>query len=139
MATLTAVAAQAGVSPKGLRVGLVSATSLYSLAASLQAADVVQMVKVPKGATPVYVALSGGTGQGVCKVGDGISTGRYITGYLNSAGSKLTTINTGLVPYTYTADDTIDVLCSLVSTTAGATGAFNLTVIYTMDPGPTGP
>ena len=139
MATRTAVAAQAGVQPKGIRVGLVAVESLYSFGASLQAADVIQMVKVPKGATVVYLALSGGNGQGVCKVGDGVNTGRYLAGYLNSAASKSTPINTAYVPYTYSTDDTIDVLCSLVSTTAGATGAFNLVAIYSMDPGPTGP
>ena len=34
MATRTATAAQAGVSPKGLKVGLVAVASLYSIGAS---------------------------------------------------------------------------------------------------------
>ena len=131
MATIDATGG-AGVQPRGLRVGLVAVTRIYSLSASLSVGDVIQMIKVPAGATPVYVALSSGSGQGVVDVGDGVSTNRYINAYLNSANALLVTINRSFVPYTYSTDDTIDITVSAVSTGA-ATGGFNLTVIFSMD------
>jgi hypothetical protein len=133
MATRTATKAAAGVQPKGLSVGLVAVTCQYSIDTSLSAGDVIQMVKVPKGATPVYVALSGATtAVGTIKVGDGINTARYITNYLNSAAAVQATINTAYVPYEYSVDDTIDVTVSLVSISATG-GEIVLTAIFAMD------
>ena len=133
MATRTATKAAAGIQPKGLRVGLVAVTCQYSIDASLSVGDVIQMVKVPKNATPVYVALSGATtAVGTIKVGDGISAARYITNYAVSAGAVQSGINTAYVPYTYSVDDTIDVTVSLVSISAVG-GEIVLTAIFAMD------
>ena len=135
MTTRTATKVGSGVQPKSLRVGLVTVTSTYSMAAgaSLSAGDVIQMVKVPQGATPIYVALSGNpAGVVTLKVGDGISTGRYITGLGGSSGMKLNPINQSYVPYTYSADDTIDILVSLASLSSVG-GAFNLIAVFAMD------
>ncbi len=133
MATLTSAKCADGIQPKGTSVGLVAVTSIYSLTTSLSAGDVIQMVKVPKGATPIYVAFTGiSTGVGTCKVGDGVSTARYITNYLNSANAVQVPINTAYTPYTYSVDDTIDVVMSAVSvSTLG--GAFIMTAIFAMD------
>jgi len=133
MATITASKAQTGVMPKGLRVGLVAVQCNYSLGAALSAGDVIQMIKVPAGATPVQVWLASGSGAAVCKVGDGISTGRYLAGYGASANAPMAPINTVYQPYTYSADDTIDIKVSVVSTGA-ASGGFVLTAIFSMDP-----
>lgn len=132
MATITATKAQAGVQPKGLRVGLVAVATTYSLAASLSVGDVIQMIKVPAGATPVYVGVSSGSGACVVGVGDGISASRYINMLSNSVGQLMTPINTVFVPYTYSTDDTIDITVSLVSTGV-ATGGFNMVAIFSMD------
>lgn len=133
MATKTASKVAAGVQPKGLSVGLVAVTSVYSLTSSNSAGDVIQMVKVPKGATPVYVSLSGaGTGAGSVNVGDGGSAARYISGYLNSAASVMSVINTNYTPYTYSVDDTINITVSAVSIGTVA-GAFVMTAIFAMD------
>lgn len=133
MATKTASKAAAGIQPKGLSVGLVAVTSIYSLTSSNSAGDVIQMVKVPKGATPVYVSLTGaGTGVGSVNVGDGVSAARYISAYLNSAASAMTVINTNYTPYTYSVDDTIDVTVSAVSIGTVA-GAFVMTAVFAMD------
>ncbi len=132
MATITATKAQVGIMPKGLRVGLVAVTSTYSVGANLSAGDVIQMIKVPAGATPVYVAVSSGSGQGVVNVGDGVLAARYLASYLNSANAPLTPINTIYVPYTYSTDDTIDITVTLVSTGA-STGGFNMIAIFSMD------
>ena len=137
MATYTASAAQPGVQPKGLRVGLVAVKGNYTTVASGVAGDVVQMVKVPKGATPVYVLLTGTPIDGhiIVKVGDGVSAGRYITtGTLSVAGVNALTINTEYVPYTYSTDDTIDLTISVFSISATAIGSiYNLVAIFSMD------
>lgn len=133
MATKTASKAAVGVQPKGLSVGMVAVTSIYSLTSSNSAGDVIQMVKVPKGATPVYVSLTGaGTGVGSVNVGDGVSAARYISNYLNSATSAAQIINTNYTPYTYSVDDTIDITVSAVSVGTVA-GAFVMTAIFAMD------
>jgi hypothetical protein len=133
MATKTATKVAAGVQPKGLSVGLVAVTSVWSLTSSNSAGDVIQMVKVPKGATPIYVSLSGaGTGVGSVNVGDGVSAARYISNYLNSAASVMSVINTNYTPYTYSVDDTIDITVSAVSVGTVA-GAFVMTAVFAMD------
>jgi hypothetical protein len=133
MATKTASKAAAGIQPKGLSVGLVAVTSTWSLTSSNSAGDVIQMIKVPKGATPVYVSLTGaGTGVGSVNVGDGVSAARYISNYLNSAASAMTVINTNYTPYTYSVDDTIDITVSAVSL-ATVAGSFVMTAIFAMD------
>lgn len=134
MATKTSSKVAAGVQPKGMSVGLVAVTAVWSLDSSNSAGDVIQMIKVPKGATPVYVAVSGaGTGVGSVNVGDGITANRFITNYLNSAAATQAVINTNYTPYTYSVDDTIDITVSAVSVGTVA-GAFIMTAIFTMDP-----
>lgn len=132
MATVKTSQVADGVQPRGLSVGLVAATATYSMG-SMSAGDVIQMVKVPKNATPVYVAVSGGNGQITVKVGDGVSTGRFMAGLGSSNGMGLTAITAKYVPYTYSTDDTIDILISLQSVTASA-GAFNMIAIFSMNP-----
>ena len=133
MATKTATKVSAGVQPKGLSVGLVAVTSVWSLTSSNSAGDVIQMVKVPRGATPIYVSLTGaGTGVGSVNVGDGVSAARYISNYLNSAASVMSVINTNYTPYTYSVDDTIDITVSAVSVGTVA-GAFVMTAVFAMD------
>ena len=135
MATRTANKTASGVQPKGLRVGLVTVTSVFSLNAgmSLSAGDVIQMVKVPANATPVYVAVSGNpTGVGLMKVGDGVNTFRYAKGIGMSANMVQVPINVTYVPYTYSVDDTIDILVSTVSLSSVG-GAFNLIAVFAMD------
>lgn len=135
MATRTATKVGSGVQPKGLRVGLVAVTATYSVAAatSLSAGDVIQMVKVPANATPVYVAVTGGSGDALVTVGDGVDDDRYISAVtMSSAQPTIRTINTAYVPYTYSTDDTIDIAVSTVSV-GTITGGFNMIAIFSMD------
>jgi hypothetical protein len=134
MATKTAAKVASGVQAKSLRVGNNQVTSTYTLDSSLSAGDVIQMIKVPVNATVTYVAINMPLGIGVANVGDGIDTNRYID--LNfSANSTQTVINTNYSPYTYSADDTIDVQISLVSTGGSATsGTISLTAFFTLNP-----
>ena len=137
MATYTASVAQPGIQPKGLRVGLVGVKSSFTTTLSAVAGDVVQMVKVPKGATPLHVMLTGApvSGSIIVKVGDGVSAGRYIAGgSLSVGGINAISINREYVPYTYTTDDTIDVKLSVLSISATAIGiVYNLMAIFSMD------
>ena len=131
MATRTSLKVAAGIQPKGLRVGLVAVTAFFS-AVSLSTGDIIQMVKVPQNATPVYVGVSGGIGSVSFTVGDGVSDSRYISVLSGSVGMGLTTINTPYVPYTYSTDDTLDIFVSVNSATTAA-GAFNMIAIFSMD------
>jgi hypothetical protein len=134
MAVLSASSSKVadGVQPKGLRVGLVAVTATYSLTVSNTPGDVIQMVKVPKGATPVYVAVAGGAGKQQIDVGDGVNTARYLSDKSSSAAMGLTPINTVYTPYTYSTDDTIDIRVSLVSTST-LVGGYTMVCIYSMD------
>jgi len=137
MATLYSQQASAGVSPKGLRVGLVAVASTYSLAASLSTGDVIQMVKVPAGATVVNIifkSYTSGAGNGSVRIGDGVNTTRYIQDYAVSVSASPVFLNNpAWRPYEYSADDTIDVLVSASATWSGTGGGFDLVAIYSMD------
>ena len=133
MATVTASEAQAGIQPKGLRVGLIAVTSFYSFPASISATTTIQMVKVPAGATPILIQVANtNLGDSAVLVGDGNSTGRYRSSGTLSAGQQWVLLTLPLVPYTYSVDDTIDILISTASaTTLG--GAVYLQTIFSMD------
>lgn len=137
MATYTASGAQFGVQPKGLRAGLVAITSFYSLPTSASTGMVIQMVKVPANAQLVMAKLANTmTGQTTTQLGDGIDPDRYYaeTTLSSSMGWIYCEQNiTPVAPYTYSADDTIDITISRVSiSTLG--GAVYLTAIFSMDP-----
>lgn len=135
MATKTSAKVTAGTMAKGLRVGLVAVTAEYSVTAgnSLSAGDVIQMVKVPAGATPIYVAISNGSGDALITVGDTASAARYISSVTqSSAQPQIRTINTASAPYTYSIDSTIDITIGTVSV-GTITGGFALTAIFSMD------
>lgn len=136
MATYTASEAQAGIQPKGLRVGLVAVTSFFSFPASGSTGMTIQMVKVPANATPVMGWVSNNNaGQLSVQVGDGMSTARYYADTTLSSAMGAVAFYSNTTPaawYTYSTDDTIDVVISKVSvTTLG--GALYLTVIFSMD------
>jgi len=139
MATLTATACQTNTSgfflhpPKYNEKGMQSTTVQYTFAASQSAGDVIQMVPVMKGAQihDVLVSTSGFTGGLVTLgVGDGLSAKRYGSGSAVAASSwRPTQFGIG---YSYSADDTIDLLVDAVST-ATATGTVRLTVFFSFD------
>ena len=135
MATFTASAAHAasGVQPKSLRVGLVAVAATYSFDRSISIGSVVQMIKVPAGATPLYVSVGNtNAGQATLSVGDGLNNARYKADGTFSSAQGMALLTPAAETYTYSTDDTIDIFISLVSiTTAG--GALYLRAIYTMD------
>jgi hypothetical protein len=115
----------------------VAVSAVYSVGAalSLSAGDVIQMVNVPKGAKVVDIKCSGGSGDALCAIGDGVDDDRYIAyGTMASGSSVVRTISlhASMVPYEYSVDDTIDIAVSTVSV-GTITGGFHMTVIYSMD------
>lgn len=134
MATLTSPDCSAGAQPGGLRVGVVAKSATYSINASLSLGDVIQMIKVPKDSQVVYL-MTRWTGRGVgsIRVGDGVSTNRYITDTAASAGiANLVIDNTAFVPYTYSTDDTIDIVVS--QSVTFSSGSVTMIAMITMDP-----
>lgn len=135
MATYTSSAAHAnsGIQPKSLRVGTVFVAATYSLPSSISVGTVVQMIKVPAGAKPIYVAVGNtNIGQATLSVGDGLNNARYKADGTYSSGQGFSTINPAGDVYTYSVDDTIDIFISLVSITS-AGGALYIRALYTMD------
>ena len=136
MATYTASAAglSSGVQPKGLRVGLVHASVTYSLNISTSIGTVIEMIKVPQNATPVFISF--GTtiaGDHTVECGDGNAAGRFRSAATLTAGLGMVIANTVIPPYTYSLDDTIDLKISLASvTTLG--GAYYINVNFSMNP-----
>lgn len=100
--------------------------------------DVIRMVKVPKGATILDVTISVpdlDTSTGiVLDVGDGTTADRFIDGSTAGQAGGLAGINEiAGFGYTYTADDTIDILVQVAATgTAAVTGVLRMAVTYTM-------
>lgn len=137
MATRTSSKIAAGVMPKGLRDGLVADSAIYSVAAtlSLSAGDVIQMIKIPKGASLVHFTLTGGSGDALVTFGDGGDDDRYMTAVTMGSNSTLVrtlNVHSGNVPYVYSVDDTLDIAVSTVSV-GTITGGFHLQVIFSMD------
>ena len=140
MATYTATAAQAAVQPKGLRVGLVAVKSTFSVDVTLSAGDVFQMVKVPANATPMFIQFgtTNATPSFLAAAGDGITVARYHSYATVSSGSGMIVVPANLAtvvpPYTYSADDTIDIILSTITASnASSGGAFYMNVIFSMD------
>ena len=134
MATYTASAAQAGAQPKSLRVGLTGVSSQYdATTVSLSIATVFNMIKIPKGATVLFMSYANtNTGDGTVQIGDSVSGTRYKSSLTLSAGQGVVVATTANQNYKYSADDTITIRVSLSSaTTLG--GTFFLNAIWGMD------
>lgn len=134
MATITATAARGSIPAKYCHQGVISRSVEWTATTALSAGDVIQMCHIPAGARVLTVRFAGGSGTGMCEVGDGNNVDRYADSVSWSAAflPVFSTILTGM-GYTYTADDTIDVNVPTV-TTGTAVGTVYLDVTYTMDP-----
>lgn len=104
----------------------------------LELADVIQMVKIPKGATILDVILGSddldSAGPAILlDVGDAGDPDRFIAAStVAQAGGVARLDQVDGLAYEYTEDDTIDVTINTAPTTAAA-GTINLTVLYTMN------
>lgn len=140
MATVTATRAGASYPLKdSINNGTVTVCSTYSITANPTAADILQMVPVPRGARIIDVTLSAtdldtnGTPTITMLVGDGGDNDRFITSSTIGQTGGVARLNaqTGFL-YEYTADDTIDVTFGVASATF-ASGTIQLAVTYTTD------
>lgn len=140
----TLVATNAGSGKQARNgIGIVSVTSKYSLTAALVINDVIQMVKIPKGAVIQEVILAAGDLDTASSpaikliVGDGDDTDRFIkdaSGISTIAqGGGVARMNNQVgAGHQYAADDTIDVKVDTAPTTGTTSGDITLTVIYSM-------
>jgi hypothetical protein len=116
----------------------------YSLSAALALNDVIQMVKIPAGATVLDLTIacddldSNGTPTIVLDVGDGDDTDRFIDGSTIGQAGGSAKLGAGVATgnaafnYTYTTADTIDVLVQAGPATGATSGQITMSVIYTM-------
>jgi hypothetical protein len=109
-------------------------TATYTIPSGFATNDVVEMVKIPAGATVINVILSSSAGVGATAnlaVGDGGDTDRHITSTAYTAAALTrTNAHTGH-GYLYTAEDTIDILAVSIATPTVGT-VVRLTVEYQM-------
>lgn len=113
---------------------VICVTARYSLTANLSANDVIQMIKIPAGATIVdgYLKMAGALGFAYI-VGDGGNTSRFVAATTVSASTTGTTVSflRSVMPYTYASDDTIDVKATVIA--ASTVQSISLTVFYLVD------
>ena len=143
MATFQADAALAGAPVKSPGQGSQEVVTIgtYEITAALALNDVIEMVKVPENATVTRVILgtddldTGGSPAIVLDVGDDGDTDRFVDGAtVGQAGGITDYSNMAMTGfgYTYTADNTIDVLVQVAPATGATTGTVTLVVGYTM-------
>lgn len=130
MATFTASAAQLAAPIKLNHIGDTVVQSDYSASATLSATDVIQMVKVPRGAKVTDVVITRDIIQ-TYSVGDGDDDARYYATASVVATVTQNDILFGGHGYQYSQDDTIDIRADA----AGIAGPvkFHMTVRYHVD------
>lgn len=143
MATFTAneAAATAPAKGEGMSGNCKVVVAEYEITAALALNDVVQMVKVPAGAIVSNVVLAtddldtGGTPAIVLDVGDGGDADRYIDGStVGQTGGITDSSNLAIdgIGYTYSVEDTIDVLVQVAPAAGATSGTIKLIVSYTI-------
>lgn len=111
----------------------------YTFAAAPAVNDVVEMVPVPAGATITGITVgatdldTNGSPAIVLDVGDGSDVDRFIDGAtVGQAGGSSSAFAVNGFGYTYSANDTIDVLVATGPAT-GAAGTVYMRVAYVMN------
>lgn len=112
----------------------------YTVTAALVVNDVIQMVKVPSGAIITGVTIgatdldTNGAPAIVLDVGDGDDTDRFIDGAtVGQGGGSSDTLAVAGFGYTYSADDTIDVIVQVAPATGATSGTISLRVAYVLN------
>ncbi len=129
------------------RAGLdiTSITASYTFTAAQVINDLIKMVKIPAGAKVLDIILSSddldtGVSPAITlDVGDGDDPDRFIAATTIAQGGGTVRLGSGIVTdachgYTYTAEDTIDILVKAAPDTAAYSNlSVSLTVLYTMN------
>jgi hypothetical protein len=117
-------------------IDLTSQTQSLTIGTNLLASDILEMVKVPAGATVQEIVLSTTASLGATstvEIGDGGDTDRYFAAanFGNGAAGLVRLSNAIGHGFKYTAEDTIDV--RIATNATPATGAVvTMTVFYSM-------
>ena len=133
MATFTSDSVSGNSSFKPFASGTVGVRyASFNVTAAPNAADVYQMVDVFAGETVHDVKikssdLDGGTAL-VFGVGDGDDTDLYIAASTCGQGGTADEQDADVAPKTYSADDTIDIICEVAPGSDVATGTLQLWV-----------
>jgi hypothetical protein len=140
MATVLSNKAQPGVSPKFLPSGVIAVCASYTFGSAPSLNDLVQMMKIPAGATVIDMILdsddldSNGTPTMKFDVGDATTAARFIAAStVPQAGGVVHTGVAAGTAYQYSADTWINVKVNTAAATF-QTGTVRLTALYTMDP-----
>lgn len=134
MATFTSGQADSNQSFKPFPSGMVAVRyAKIDVTAAVNAADVYQMVQVFAGETVHDVKVKSSDLDGatalVFDIGDDGDVDRYIDGStIGQTGVSDTTGVADLAPYEYSADNTIDILCTVAPGTDVATGTLEMWV-----------
>lgn len=144
MATTYSSSKVAATVPARAGIDITAAYMTYEASVALVLDDIVQLVKVPLGATVLEIVLSvddmdGGSAL-VLDVGDGNDDDRYILGSTIGQGGGTVRLGSGItgataaaaLNYAYTAEDTIDLHVDTAPASVG-TGTIAIAVIYTMN------
>jgi hypothetical protein len=123
----------------GMGNDLKAVTGSYALTAALVLDDIIQMVRVPAGATVLDVTLkvpdldSHGSPAITLDVGYGGDDDYWIVANtVGQAGGFIRASATTTVPLAFTSEDTIDIHVDTAPATGATTGTLYLTVFYTM-------
>jgi hypothetical protein len=130
MATVKADLAQPGIPARYQEKGVFAVVSTYE-ASALPSGDVIEMCKVQAGVTVIDVLLvfdDLSSGTTLLSVGDGTTPARFIDAADADSGQNAARMTK--FPFTYTADDTIDVT---LSGGDAATGTITLVVYMTAE------
>lgn len=134
MATFTASAADS-LSPAKMMVnGSVVRVVKYTHPVALSVGDVIQMCRVPMGATMTFVTFgcSASAGAITVNVGDGNDTSAYAAAVVLSTTALLTSSTFRGAGRSYSAEDTIDIVVTALSAVPGTVDLY-LRVNYTND------
>lgn len=136
MATFTATAAQANMPAIMHLDGVIARVVEYVSTAAASAGDVYQMVKIPAGAlvTRVIAANSASAGVITVNIGDGNDTSAYAAAAVLSGSAVVVTGQYRGLGRSYSAEDTIDLVVTAISTPAAET-KLRLLVEYTLQNG----
>lgn len=137
MATLTATAASSTV-PAQYNIGpTVRSVSFNPGGVALSAGDVIQMVRIPKGANIVDMTLaisSSVQSYTITGLGDGNSNVRYLASQsLVLIQAVRMSVGSGF-GYSYSAEDTIDITMGTITSGTAANCDIRLVVTYTNNP-----
>lgn len=149
MATVSSTKVASTVPAREPHSGVVAVKATYTHPATgdgSAAGDIIQMVKVPKGAMILDLALSAedldtnGSPTITLDVGDGGDVDRFIDGATIGQTGGIVRLGQGVAAaavdgahgYVYTEDDTIDVKVVDAAATKAA-GTITLTVLYTLE------